>query len=121
MAIALIYFIYESRFQSPTASVLPTEQAEVIAQASIKVNANNPLISEPKGTSIAVLPFVNMSSDKEQEYFSDGISEEILNVLAKIPKLQVTSRSSAFAYKDTKINISEVAKILGVKTYSKAV
>ncbi|MBA6397625.1 hypothetical protein [Colwellia sp. BRX10-4] len=62
-----------------------------------------------------------MSSDKEQEYFSDGISEEILNVLAKIPKLQVTSRSSAFAYKDTKINISEVAKILGVKTYSKAV
>jgi TolB-like protein/Tfp pilus assembly protein PilF len=115
MAIALIYFIYESRFQSPTASVLPTEQAEVIAQASIKVNANNPLISEPKGTSIAVLPFVNMSSDKEQEYFSDGISEEILNVLAKIPKLQVTSRSSAFAYKDTKINISEVAKILGVK------
>ncbi|MBA6397624.1 hypothetical protein [Colwellia sp. BRX10-4] len=39
----MIYFIYESRFQSPTASVLPTEQAEVIAQASIKVNANNPL------------------------------------------------------------------------------
>lgn len=115
MAIALIYFIYESRFQSPTALVSPTDQADVIAQVSIKVNANNPLISEPKGTSIAVLPFVNMSSDKEQEYFSDGISEEILNVLAKIPKLQVTSRSSAFAYKDTKINISEVAKVLGVK------
>lgn len=46
--------------------------------------------------SIAVLPFVNMSSDTEQEYFSDGISEEILNVLAKIPNLHVTSRSSAF-------------------------
>jgi hypothetical protein len=44
MAVALIYFIYESRFQSPTASVLPTEQAEVIAQVYIKVNANNTLI-----------------------------------------------------------------------------
>ncbi|MFT7548958.1 MAG: TolB-like protein [Candidatus Azotimanducaceae bacterium] len=56
-----------------------------------------------------------MSSDPEQEYFSDGISEEILNVLAKIPNLQVTSRSSAFAYKGKDNNIQEVAKVLGVK------
>jgi TolB-like protein len=56
-----------------------------------------------------------MSSDPEQEYFSGGISEEILNVLAKIPNLQVTSRSSAFSYKGKDINIQEVAKVLGVK------
>ena len=49
--------------------------------------------------SIAVLPFVNMSSDKEQEYFSDGISEDLLNLLAKIPELQVTARTSAFSFK----------------------
>ena len=49
--------------------------------------------------SIAVLPFVNMSSDKEQEYFSDGISEELLNLLAKIPQLQVTARTSSFSFK----------------------
>src|SRR5213082_2550237 len=49
--------------------------------------------------SIAVLPFVNMSEDKANEYFSDGISEELLNLLAKIPQLQVTARTSSFAFK----------------------
>ncbi|MBL4595826.1 MAG: tetratricopeptide repeat protein [Robiginitomaculum sp.] len=71
----------------------------------------------PVGTaqaSIAVLPFINMSSDPEQEYFSDGISEEILNVLAKIPELHVTSRSSAFSFKGKDIDIPTVAKALGV-------
>ncbi len=56
-----------------------------------------------------------MSSDKEQEYFSDGISEEILNVLAKIPKLNVTSRSSSFYYKGKDIKLNKVAEELGVK------
>ena len=64
--------------------------------------------------SIAVLPFVNMSTDPEQEFFSDGISEEILNVLAKIDGLHVTSRSSAFVFKGQQINISDVAEQLGV-------
>ncbi len=64
--------------------------------------------------SIAVLPFINMSSDPEQEYFSDGLSEELLNLLARIPELQVTSRSSAFAFKGKEINIPEVASSLGV-------
>src|SRR6476661_2943945 len=49
--------------------------------------------------SIAVLPFVDMSAGKDQEYFSDGISEELLNLLAKIPQLQVTARTSSFAFK----------------------
>ena len=66
-------------------------------------------------TSIAVLPFVNMSSDPEQEYFSDGISEEILNVLAQIPDLHVTSRSSAFQFKGEDIDIPTVANQLGVR------
>src|SRR5207344_894619 len=64
--------------------------------------------------SIAVLPFVNMSSDKEQEYFSDGISEELLNLLAKIPQLQVTARTSSFAFKGKEIGITEVARQLHV-------
>src|SRR5689334_20229008 len=49
--------------------------------------------------SIAVLAFVNMSSDKEQEFFSDGISEELLNVLSKVPQLQVAARTSSFCFK----------------------
>ncbi len=56
-----------------------------------------------------------MSSDKEQEYFSDGISEEILNVLAKIPKLNVTSHSSSFYYKGKDIKLNKVAEELGIE------
>jgi len=63
--------------------------------------------------SIAVLPFVNMSADPDQVYFSDGIAEEILNLLAKVRPLRVVSRSSAFAYRG-EINIPEVAEALNV-------
>ncbi|MCH8203440.1 MAG: hypothetical protein IH996_10090 [Proteobacteria bacterium] len=64
--------------------------------------------------SVAVLPFVNMSSDPEQEYFSDGITEEILNVLVRIEGLRVPSRTSSFAFKGQNINIREVAEVLEV-------
>src|SRR5205823_1268565 len=59
--------------------------------------------------SIAVLPFVDMSAGKDQEYFSDGISEELLNLLAKIPQLQVTARTSSFAFKGKEIGVPEIA------------
>ncbi len=64
--------------------------------------------------SIAVLPFVDMSSGKDQEYFSDGISEELLNLLAKIPQLQVTARTSSFAFKGKGTGIPEIARTLHV-------
>ena len=64
--------------------------------------------------SIAVLPFENMSSDAEQEYFSDGLTEELLNLLAKIPELKVTSRTSAFFYKGKDIRIGDVGRELNV-------
>ena len=66
--------------------------------------------------SIAVLPFTNMSSDADNEYFSDGISEELLNVLARIEGLQVAARTSSFAYKGTKKSIQDVGQELGVQT-----
>ena len=66
--------------------------------------------------SIAVLPFVNMSGDAENEYFSDGISEEILNLLVKLPQLKVASRTSAFIFKGKEASIPNVAKELGVDT-----
>ena len=65
--------------------------------------------------SIAVLPFENMSSDPEQEYFSDGLTEELLNLLAKIPELRVSSRTSAFFYKGKDIKITDVGRELGVE------
>jgi TolB-like protein/class 3 adenylate cyclase len=64
--------------------------------------------------SIAVLPFVNMSEDKGNESFSDGISEELLNLLAKIPQLKVTARTSSFAFKGKEIGVPEIARTLHV-------
>src|SRR5213080_2949432 len=64
--------------------------------------------------SIAVLPFVDMSEGKANEYFSDGISEELLNLLAKIPQLQVTARTSSFAFKGKETGIPEIARTLHV-------
>jgi len=64
--------------------------------------------------SVAVLPFVNMSSDPEQEYFSDGISEDILNLLAQVPNLPVISRSSAFSFKGQNLDVPTIAAKLNV-------
>jgi TolB-like protein/Tfp pilus assembly protein PilF len=64
--------------------------------------------------SIAVLPFVDMSSSKDQEYFSDGISEELLNLLAKIPQLQVAARTSSFSFKGKNAPVPEIARTLFV-------
>ena len=66
------------------------------------------------GNTIAVLPFVNMSGDEENEYFSDGLSEELLNVLAKNPALQVAARTSSFSMKDEKLEIGEIGQRLNV-------
>jgi len=66
------------------------------------------------GNSVAVLPFVNMSSDAEQEYFSDGLSEELLNLLAKVPELRVAARTSSFSLKGQNLQISQVGDILNV-------
>ena len=66
--------------------------------------------------SIAVLPFTNLSGDPARDYFSDGMSEELLNLLARIPGLQVASRTSSFAYKGRNVDIREVGRELGVET-----
>lgn len=69
-----------------------------------------------KDKTIAVLPFVNMSSNIENEYFSDGITEEIINTLAKIDGIKVTSRTSSFFFKGKNQSITEIGKQLNVST-----
>ena len=64
--------------------------------------------------SIAVLPFSNLSGDPDQEYFSDGMSEQLLDLLSRIPELRVISRTSAFAFKGKQIGMQEIAEQLGV-------
>jgi len=80
---------------SPSASIAP---------AAVTANDN----------SIAVLPFVNMSSDKEQDYFSDGLSEELLNLLAQVPQLRVIARTSSFSFKGKEVDVATIAKTLNV-------
>lgn len=101
LVVALGYFVW----QSQRLAVQEPGTGAVVAE-------------EVRGTSmqqsIAVLPFINMSSDAEQEYFSDGLSEELLNLLAKIPELRVSSRTSAFSFKGKDFKIADVGRELNV-------
>jgi len=81
------------------------------APAPLDPNAIPDLATDP---SIAVLPFENLSSDKEQLFFSDGIAEELLNLLAKVPNLRVIARTSSFQFRDQDIGIQEIARKLHV-------
>jgi len=73
-------------------------------------------VSAASHRSIAVLPFSDMSPGGDQEYFCDGVAEEILNVLTRIPDLRVAARTSSFSYKDKRCDIKEIGKDLGVAT-----
>jgi adenylate cyclase len=72
--------------------------------------------AEPPEASIAVLPFVDMSPDRDQEYFCDGIAEEIVNMLTWVPELHVASRTSSFRFKGQAMDIAEIARKLKVRT-----
>ena len=87
-----------------------------VRQNKSSVTKATPTASAGK-TSIVVLPFANMSGDKDQEYFSDGLTEELTDVLTKNPKLQVTSRTSAFSFKGKDSDIKTIARKLNV-TYA---
>ncbi len=90
-----------------------------VGRQSVPAAGVGPVASEvaaagPMSASIAVLPFADMSPDEDQAYFSDGISEELLNLLAKIPELRVASRTSAFSFRGETLEISEIAQRLNV-------
>jgi TolB-like protein len=104
-------------FWRSKAVLLSTIAVVVVALGYLAVNR---LVLSKRGAfnppphSIAVLPFVNMSGDKEQEYFSDGLTEELLNSLSEINELQVAARTSAFSFKGTNTDISTIAHKLNV-------
>ncbi len=94
-----IFWLYERGDETPTVA----DRADI---------APAPAVATAK--SIAVLPFVNMSGDAGNEYFAEGLSEELINLLVKIPELRVAARTSAFKFKGEKINVQEVAQKLNV-------
>jgi len=113
LVLALGYFIWQTQnhenhiveVQTGTSTTTPTVSAEQIETPAQKTDA------EP---SIAVLPFTDMSPDQDQSYFSDGISEELLNVLVKVNGLKVASRTSSFTYKGSNLSLAEIAEELKV-------
>jgi adenylate cyclase len=113
MALALAYFAFDKFVISERQNAVSTESVAETTHIAASQVVTGAVTTEPEN-SIAVLPFINMSSDEEQEYFSDGLSEELLNLLAKIPELKVASRSSSFQFKGEKIDITEVAQKLKV-------
>ncbi len=108
MALALAYFAYDK-------FVLSGIETPEVATAAVAEHVTGQEPAPPLSKSIAVLPFVNMSSDPEQEYFSDGISEELLNGLAKIEALKVAARTSSFSFKGQNRPVAEIAQVLGVE------
>src|SRR5437016_13226824 len=100
LVLALGYFAFDKFVLTPK-----RDAARVAAESTSTVDAH----------SLAVLPFVNMSGDAANEYFSDGISEEILNVLARTPELHVAARTSSFSFKGKTQEIPAIARELNVR------
>jgi eukaryotic-like serine/threonine-protein kinase len=93
------------------------EFADALRDAHLRGTATRTPVETPRTAptkAIAVLPLANMSADPENEYFADGMTEEIINALAKVPGLQVASRSSCFAFKGKAVDVREVGERLGV-------
>ena len=84
------------------------------AEESIKVNPESQDLPAKIQRSVAVLPFIAMSNGPDDDYFTDGLTEEIINALAQLPELLVTARTSAFHFKGRNIPIEEIAGQLGV-------
>jgi TolB-like protein/Tfp pilus assembly protein PilF len=107
-----------NRIQTAT-EILSELRAQRHAWESRAAAVSKPLVdgahSGDRGASIAVLPFVNMSADKENEYFGDGLAEEVINALAQMPGLQVAGRTSSFVFRGKDIELMEVGRRLNVE------
>ena len=106
-------FVYWDRTNSP-GSQGETSSPPVLESPLAEESVAAPAKAAGKDRSIAVLPFVNMSDDPENEYFADGLSEELLNRLAQLPELRVAGRTSSFEFKGQNLDLRDIAGQLGV-------
>jgi TolB-like protein/lipoprotein NlpI len=118
LALALGYFAFDKFVMTPQReseqlAALEEQKTTEVEQAR-QEGRSQALVESYGDKSIAVLPFVNMSEDRGNEYFADGLSEELLNMMVKIPELRVAARTSSFSFKDKDLTISEIARELNV-------
>ena len=107
LVLALVYFAFDKFVLAPQREAEQTSAAR-------KAGRSEALVESYGEKSIAVLPFVNMSSDAGNEYFSDGLSEELLNLLAKLPELRVIGRTSSFQFKGRNEDLRVIGEKLNV-------
>jgi len=108
LVLALGYFSYDKLLLDP-------QRDEALVESMKEAFEKQAAETMDAQKTIAVLPFVNMSADPEQEYFVDGLAEELLNLLASIPELRVTARTSSFAFKDKQVDVRTIADKLDVQ------
>ena len=109
MLLAIAYFAYDNFMLRRTPAVVP----ELAATQTVAEEADTEVQSEPD-KSVAVLPFVDMSPEKDQEYFTDGLTENLLNALAQLGDLKVAGRTSSFAFKNKNEDLRSIGEQLGV-------
>ena len=115
LAIALAYFALDKFVLAPDRNSAPDQPAETVVAPAPPPTVAEPAAAAPADEkSIAVLPFVDMSQGKDQEYFSDGITEEILNALTRIEGLKVAGRTSSFHFKGRNESLGAIGAALGV-------
>jgi len=114
LALALGYFAFDNFVLDPRHEASLEEEKTAAVEQARQEGRSEALVESYGDRSIAVLAFDDMSPEGDQEYLSDGIAEELLNLLAKIPELRVISRSSAFSFKSKDIKLSQIAKELNV-------
>jgi adenylate cyclase len=114
-----------ARIETPVVGVMENKpetiyaapgERHVIIEEQRDSEVRSGLIAENRVASIAVLPFLDMSSDRDQDYFCEGLADELINCLASLPNLQVASRTSSFRFKATALDIREVGLRLNVDT-----
>jgi TolB-like protein/cytochrome c-type biogenesis protein CcmH/NrfG len=109
LVLVLVYFATDKVFLSKRASA--DKAVAITAPAATVSSPSMPAIPEK---SVAVLPFIDMSEKKDQEYFSDGLSEELIDMLTRVPELRVPARTSSFYFKGKQATITDIANELGV-------
>ena len=109
MAVVIAFLVLD-RFvlKDESSNAVPASETQTVEA----VETADPVVET--GPSVAVLPFINMSGDANNEYFSDGLTETLLHMLAQLPELRVAARTSSFAFKGTNTGIEEISKTLGV-------
>src|SRR4029079_1706957 len=113
LAVALAYFGFDKFMLAPRREAAAVAAATQGNAPKVE-SAAAPVAAGVSPKSVAVLPFVNMSGDPKNEFFSDGITEEILNALAQIADLKVAARTSAFAFKGKDLDLRHVGEVLAV-------